>query len=131
MEVTSTSLRSLASSERWSLTTNRSAGLQEAVEGGYASVCRVSRCEEVRFDHHVRDGRGQAWESRGASQVAGNGSPGPVEVIPRVSEIALLWLAQGIEEDALETLHREGVCQESPEVCFVQSRNQFPDGSFL
>src|SRR5262249_2844288 len=58
-------------------------------------------------------------------------SPGPVEVIPRVSERAMLWLAQGIKDDALEPPHCEGVFQESPEVCFVQSRNKFPDRFFL
>src|SRR5262249_17026403 len=56
---------------------------------------------------------------------------GPVEVIPGVSESALLWLAQSIKDDALETLHREGVFQESPKVCFVQSRNKCPDRFFL
>src|SRR5262249_39917119 len=56
---------------------------------------------------------------------------GPVEVIPRVTERPMLCLAQGIKDDALETAHREGVLQESPEVCFVQSRNKLPDGFFL
>src|SRR5262245_57176665 len=60
--------------KRWSLTTNRLATIQEAVEVVFECV-KVSRFEEVRFDH-TRDGRGQARDTIGRRLTwSGRGNP--------------------------------------------------------
>ena len=50
---------------------------------------------------------------------------GTVEVVPGVSEGALLRCGQKVQHDALETAHRQGVFQESPKVALVQAGGDF------